>query len=193
MATRTGAKTAISLLLVAKLGNAPRPSDAEEISAIVDLWESLFADTTDDELCNAVRAFLAEDTRGWWPVPALIRQRIPRIEAARLLATQDDSDEAWGRIRRYAEAGTLHAEYGGPTVTLTPAEEAGVQAAGGRRQISFAPYEQHAAMRAAFRGAYRSAKERSQVTGGHHAQLTSEQATRLLVELARRNGAGEAK
>jgi hypothetical protein len=173
MATKTAILTAIQMLQSLGIQNAPRP---EQIPGLVAVWLEDFADLSDEDLALALREFRRDPkVCQFWPQPGTILASHP----SRKLAAIDDSGEAWGRVLRLAEQGRLYRRYGGAIAELTPAEQAGVDACGGRDALATSGYDAHGWMQAAFRRAYQAASQAGAVLEAYP-QLTDAEAGRFL-------------
>ncbi len=135
----------------------------------------LFEDLTDDDLAAATRAYLRSPKAGWWPAPGEVLALVPRRQAAAI----EDADEVWGEVRDASSRGAETADAMG----WSPATRAAVRAVGGWDRIGYTPYDQHVALRASFRAAYRSACARG-VLEADHPQLTDAEAGAVLRRIA---------
>lgn len=158
MADRKGIVAAITQLQSLGVQGGPDLTDRASARLVVNVWLESFEKVGNAELLACVRAWVNQPGRegAFFPTPGGLRGMLPENR----LNAIDDADEAWARVLKLAEHGQLWSAYGDDVAELTPREAVAVQAAGGRRAIAMSPYEMHTTMRASFRSAWRSAKER---------------------------------
>lgn len=178
-------------------GGPPSGSDAEAKDArlrAVKTWAALLQDISDEQLSQAVMAYLRDPTVcQWWPQPGLLLARVPERRAALI----DTADEAWGVLMRLAQVHgwvppsptTWSLDEAAQSRGLSPAGmAAGLRAVGGLRQLGMTQESELGFHRNAFRAAYRSANERDYISqetmalgGGDLLQLADHVAKRLSV------------
>jgi hypothetical protein len=186
MATKEAIVKAIGTLQALGVQSGPERGNPAALRLVVEVWAKVLEPLTDAQLESCVVAWVAQPTDAgrWWPTPG----NLLAIEPTRQLAAIDDSAEAWGRILKHA-AGGLFGRYSSQRLTLTHAEQAGVDACGGGNAIGESTYDQHSWMQAQFRRAYQSAKQTGEVLQ-RHPQLTDGEARGLLTQVDR-NTRGE--
>ena len=122
------------------------------------VWSEVLHDVADEDFAAAVVTFMREAQARWWPTPGQLLQLVP----GRRLAAIDDADDAWGQVCRLAR---VHGSYVPPELTM--AQAVGVNAIGGWRAFCVLDEADDAAARAAFRNAYRGAKQRALMVADH--------------------------
>lgn len=132
---------------------------------VVALWSADLADLDDATLEAAGRAYrrsTAEADR-WFPTPGRLLAFTPERRVERI----DDADEAWGKVIGIAQSKGRAAGLAENRHRWDSAGEdygaalwAGIEACGGWIAICDSTQAEHGTMRAAFRGAYRSHRER---------------------------------
>lgn len=135
---------------------------AEELPDLAADWAVLLHDLDDEALEDAVTGYL-RGSSPFWPTAGQILAASP----ARRLEAVDDSDAAWGGVLRLISAEGRKVEDPEVWERVRPRELhraeavlAGVAALGGWARIGASMQDEHAAMRASFRAAYRATVER---------------------------------
>jgi len=165
------------LLIAAGCRN--RPSD-DMLALTAEVWAATLGDVSDADLRTGTIAYLRSPESTWWPAPGALLAHVP----GQALAAIDDADEVWGRVREASGRGAEAAA----SLPWSPATLAAVRAVGGWDRIGYTPYDQHVALRAAFRNAYRSARGRERLEQ-EHPQLTDSEARGFFTRLeAHRKG-----
>jgi hypothetical protein len=183
MATQKAINDSIRLLVANGLQGSP--ATPERVQLVAETWAATLEDMTDAELHAAVLGHLRDPSAcQFWPQPGKLMAQTPRAK----LEAIDDSGEAWAHVLQLAEQGRLHREYGGEVEALSPAEEAGVDALGGRRVVATSSYDEHGWLSKRFADAYRAAKAHKRVEQAHPS-VTDGQARGVLDELAQRRKA----
>lgn len=68
----------------------------DEIEDVIDLWATMFADDEVRIVTEAVRAYIATDTKGFPPVIGQIKEKIQEITQPKMMTEM----EAWERVKR---------------------------------------------------------------------------------------------
>lgn len=134
----------------------PGPNELRDLAAA---WAELLHDVTDAELHDAVTAHLRSPTP-WWPTPGQLLALVP----SRRMEALDDADTAWGEALRLVSAwGGRRLEDPATWERARPSDERraaamleGVKALGGWVVLGMSTADEHTAMRASFRTAYRA-------------------------------------
>lgn len=80
-------------------------SDSEKINANK-LWSAMFNDYDVELVCNAVKSFIASDTKGFPPVPGMIIDKIVKIKKQEQLTGM----EAWSLVNKAIRNGIYRAD-----------------------------------------------------------------------------------
>jgi hypothetical protein len=182
MPTKEAIIKAVGALQALGVQGGPDRRDPGAIRIVAEVWSRVLAPLSDGQLEACVVAWVAQpgDVGRWWPTPG----GLLALEPSRRLAAVDDSGEAWGRVLRLAERGQLFPRYGGPQAVLTPAEQAGVDACGGRDAVASSGYDEHGWMQSSFRRAYQGARQIGAVLA-EHPQLSASESRDFLAVVDR--------
>jgi len=170
----------MKLLRLSGVSGGPDLDDAEIARLLSGVWETVFRDASDDELATAALAYLQQAEKPWWPMPAQLRNLIPRIAAAKAARAVDTSDADFAEARRIASSTQW-----GTHPDASPAIQAGVAALGSWDNLRELTNDTLPSMRAAFRGAHRAHVERGAIATDY-AALTDDAAIDFLATVERR-------
>lgn len=100
--TEHGLELGTTILLAANYKNEPPFADPTRAKAYHDVWLRIFDDATDAEFVAACDAWTRDPSRKNWPIPAVLKTLILRLEERRLqhLAEKaiDPAEAAWDMV-----------------------------------------------------------------------------------------------
>lgn len=141
----------------------------EKVEEAIDIWCIVFSKLSDEEAMSACHAFISSPDCRWWPPPGVLLAHAPSTQ----LGDIDRADEAFGEV---LGAVRRHGYYSPPhpvdaPLHPVPAEHdrmmAAVNAVGGWAYVCHSQTSDLGTIRAAFRNAYRSLAERTQIEERH--------------------------
>lgn len=101
-------KETIGIMAILK-ANYPRyysDMDKKELQGVVNLWHQMFVDDNVDIVANAVKAFIANDDKGFPPVIGQIKSKLVQITEPEQLTEQ----EAWNIVKKAVSRSSWHAK-----------------------------------------------------------------------------------
>ena len=133
---------------------------------VAEVYARALCDLSREQLEDATITVIRSSSP-FWPTPGQLLAAVPERRAAAV----DDSDAAWGEALRIVQGWGAHRLYDPDTwEKARPADAAkaeallaGVQAIGGWKELGRSTAEEHIAMRASFRSAYRAVGQRRSI------------------------------
>ena len=165
MATPDALRAALQTLI----DNGNRIPDGTTAARIGEHWARYLEEVSDHDLQEAIHRVVLTRYANSWPTIGSVLNQLPRNQNLKRLAALDDADEIFGQVlelvgkRGHMRPPQAH-EYD-DDAARSRAIAAGVRAAGGWKALCMQTEFTQAANRAAFRAAYKSNREKSEILG----------------------------